>query len=356
VYWVEGGKLYLRKAGTQTVQVDEAKGGGGVFQAATPNGALAFFSKENHLFRYDVATETIADLTPAGGVQGMLGASEDGSHVYYLGAGGLFLNRNGADTKVAATADLTNVPPSLGTARVSADGIHLAFVSSAELTDYDNTDHSSKKPDSEVYLYDANGGGSLVCVSCNPTGGRPSGPSSIPGAVANGKAEGATHTYKPRALSANGRRLFFDSVDALVVGDKNELSDVYEWEAEGVGSCQKPGGCLQLISGGEGKDNARFIDASADGSDVLFLTGYSLVPSDPGSVDLYDARAGGGFPVPPTPIPCTGDACQGLPPPPDDPAPGTLVPAAGNSAPHFRKPGRKKPKHRKHRRQGRRHR
>jgi hypothetical protein len=49
-----------------------------------------------------------------------------------------------------------------------------------------------------------------------------------------------------------------------------------------------------------------------------------LVLSDPGSIDLYDARAGGGFPQPESKIPCFGDACQPLPPEPEDPTPGTL--------------------------------
>jgi hypothetical protein len=279
----------------------------------------------------------------------MLGASADGSYVYYLTASGLFLDRNGAVTEVAPAGDLSNVPPSTGTARVSADGTHLAFLSSAELLGYDNHDATTGKPDSEVYLYDAaagGGAGSLFCASCNPTNERPAGPSTIPGAVANGEGEGATRTYKPRALSASGRRVFFNTGDSLALQDTNNDRDVYEWEAQGTGSCVKAGGCLRLISNGRSADGAQFIDANAGGADVYFLTGFSLVPADPlGSVDLYDAREGGGFPEPPTVIPCEGDACQPLPPPPDDPAPGTLVPSTGNPPVHF---SGAHGKHRKH--------
>jgi hypothetical protein len=103
-------------------------------------------------------------------------------------------------------------------------------------------------------------------------------------------------------------------------------------------------GCLGLISSGRSSDGASFMDASTDGADALFLTGESLVPADPGSVDVYDAREGGGFAVPPTPIPCEGDACQPLPSPPKDPTPGTLVSASPNPKPHFPKPHHKKPK------------
>ncbi len=87
---------------------------------------------------------------------------------------------------------------------------------------------------------------------------------------------------------------------------------------------------------------ASFIDASADGVDVFFLTDGSLVPQDPGSYDLYDARVGGGFPVAAKPIPCFGDACQSLPASPEDPTPGTLVPNGGNPPLRFNKPAKKK--------------
>ena len=47
------------------------------------------------------------------------------------------------------------------------------------------------------------------------------------------------------------------------------------------------------------------------------------MPSDPGAYDVYDARVGGGYPLPPNPVPCFGDTCQPLPPEPEDPTPGT---------------------------------
>ena len=46
-------------------------------------------------------------------------------------------------------------------------------------------------------------------------------------------------------------------------------------------------------------------------------------PPIPAAIDVYDARVGGGFPLPPSAVPCFGDACQPLPPEPDDPTPGT---------------------------------
>lgn len=325
VYWTDGANLYLR-AGGQTKQVDTAAGGGGTFQTAAADGSVAFFTKGEHLWRYDAGNEVGSDLTPSGGVQGVLGASDDGSYVYYLTMAGLFLRQGATTTKVADTADSSNYPPTTGTARVSADGTHLAFVANAG-----------------VYLYDAVGP-TLVCASCRSSG-PPIGPSTIPGAIPNGKGLSATDSYKPRALSADGRRLFFDSKDALVVTDTNAASDVYEWEAQNEGSCIRASGCVALISSGRAKGGAFFVDASADGSDAFFLTDDSLVASDPGSIDLYDARVGGGFTEPPEPIPCEGDACQSLPPEPVDPVLNTLITGLGNPPVHYAKPRRHRRAH-----------
>jgi hypothetical protein len=349
VYWTDGVDLYLNELGAGIAQVDAGAGGGGSFETASADGSVAYFSKGGSLYRYDAATGTSANLTPGGGVAGVLGASADGSAVYFLTGAGVFLNRGGTTFgPLAAGADPSNFPPSTGTARVSADGGSLAFVSSAELTPYDNTDASTGKPAPEVYLYDA-GASRLTCVSCNPTGERPRGPSTIPGAIANGQGEGATRAYKPRVLSAAGNRLFFDSHDSLVAGDTNGAQqDVYEWEANGTGSCARPAGCLQLISGGSSHPSS-FVDASARGEDVFFLTDNSLVKSDPGSVDLYDAREGGGFPEAPPPFVCEEDACQPLPSAPDDPTPGTLVPTGGDPPVHFPKAHKRKPSRGKHR-------
>ena len=87
----------------------------------------------------------------------------------------------------------------------------------------------------------------------------------------------------------------------------------------GRGQLHTAGRLHRLISSGRSAGGASFVDASADGSDAFFLTDGSLVAADPGSVDLYDARVGGGFPIPPPPIACEGDACQALPPEPVDP-------------------------------------
>lgn len=343
VYFYEGADLWVRD-GAALKQADADAGGGGAFQTASADGSLAYFTKAGHLYRYNPTSDVATDLTPSGGVLGVLGAAQDGSNLYYLSASGLWLCQSAASAancesgavEVTEDADEGNYPPATGTARVSADGRALVFVASVSLTGYDNTDLFTHQPDSQVYLYEA-GGDLLTCVSCNPTNARPIGPSSIPGAIANGTGPTATDSYKPRVLVDGGRRVFFDSADAIGLADVNSnsvsgqgIDDVYQWEAQGEGDCVRPAGCQALISSGRDPGGARFADASADGADAFLLTGASLVKADPGGVDLYDARIGGGFTEPPVPIPCEGDACQVLPPEPEEPTLTTLLTGPGN--------------------------
>lgn len=338
VYFVDlaDGGLRLREGGA-IKRVDEDAGEDGTFQTASLDGRVAFFTTAaGHLWRYDALADAATDLTPAGGVLGVLGASDDGSYLYYVATDGLYLWHAGATTKVPTTAvpvDAAESPPTSGSARVSADGTQLLLVSRVSLNGYNNVDSKTGLPDSEVWFYDATKG-ALRCVSCRPNGNAPAGSSAIPGALANGSDPGAADLYKPRVLVAGGTRIFFESSDVLSPLDVNREPDVYQWEALGP-NCGKVNGCIELISSGTAEEGARFVDASTSGDDVFFTTDESLVPADPGSIDLYDARVGGGFPAPPTPIPCFGDSCQALPGETKDPALGTLITGPGNPKVHY---------------------
>ncbi|HEX5713416.1 MAG TPA: hypothetical protein VFX85_08900 [Solirubrobacterales bacterium] len=335
IYFDLEGNLYLRD-GSQTVQVDESVGGGGSFETASADGSVAFFTKAGHLYRYGALTKVATDLTPGGEVLGVLGSSGDGAYLYYLAAAGLFLNHSGSTFAVAAEADATNYPPTTGTARIAANG-RLAFLSAAALTEQDTGGFA------QVFLY-APAAQTLTCTSCPPSGTRPPGPATIPAATANGSGPGAAYLHKPRALSLAGNRLFFETRNALVASDTNSDLDVYQWEAGGAGDCVKPGGCVALISSGRATEGASFLDASADGSDAFFLTDGSLVPNDPGAVDVYDARVGGGFPGPQVPIACVADACQVVPGEPEDPAPSTAFYRPEGNPPLSYPKTKKKPK------------
>jgi hypothetical protein len=361
MYQLEDGPIYLRE-GTQSKAIAGTTGVPADFQAASSSGRYAFYTEAGHLYRWDATTEASTDLTPSGGVQGVLGVSADGTYAYYQDGAALkkwHIDEAEAETTttVAAKANAakpSDFPPATGTSRVSADGQHLAFLSEAELDGHDNLDADPPhEPDTEVYLYgplSPGGSSQLICVSCNPKGERPQGSSSIPGAVANG----STFAYKPRALSSDGLRILFDSNDDLVTGDTNADPDIYEWERSGKGDCTLSPGCINLISSGRGSGGARFVDASSTGDDAYMLTNESLVKEDPGSIDVYDAKVGGGFPEGPGHAPCFGDACQSLPNEPEDPTPGTLVPNGGNGPVKYLREKRKKKsthrgKHRRHR-------
>ena len=366
-----------------TVSVSETASGSGVVQfwTATPDGSKAIFTIGGNegiggdLYEYDA--EEGASMLIAHKVEGVVGASEDVSRVYFAseevlatgataGESNLYLHEAGGFTFVAtfSATDLARLTdthaaglsplaarPNRHIAQVSPDGLHVVFMSSSrnlsELTaGYNNTDVNTGKTDGEVYLYDApiGGGtaaGQLACVSCNPMGVRPvAGPfrlgaeevKEVP--VAAWISSWETGLYDPRALSADGKRLFFNSFEALVPGDTNGAVDVYEWEAAGEGGCTEAsaafsarnGGCVRLISSGQNPARSEFLDANNDGSEVFFKTDASLLPQDPGLIDIYDARINGGFPPPTSPPAiCEGEACQGSPVPPNDATPASMI-------------------------------
>lgn len=300
----------------------------------------------------DLTVDANADESAA--VQGVIGASEDGTYVYFVANGLLgdalesgatpgrnlyvehFNSSTGAWERPRFIAQLSvEDEPSWGgrnrggedlqylTARVSPNGNYLAFMSDRSLTGYENRDANSGVADEEVFLYDA-GRARLACASCNPTGARPVGlymadgyderlveygenwnrrwlAGNIPGWT---KVNLGDALYQSRYLSNSGR-LFFNSSDALVPADVNGKADVYEYEPVGVGSCQPPtygesasdvfveavDGCVALISAGTSSEESAFMDASETGGDVMFLTLSRLAPSDyDTSLDLYDAH------------------------------------------------------------------
>lgn len=373
--------LMARLNGTSTVQLDKKEAGAdgesgrGQFWAATPNGTWAFFTApgelttdaeaEDQLYRYEVGLGALTNLTPgptAPDIKGVIGASDDGSYVYFVATGALTGSQENDAGQAAASGennlylwhegeglrfialladederDWSSAPETMQ-ARVTPSGHHLAFVSleATALSGYDNErlgggpcqvefperenslTGSSSCP--QAYLYDAVSD-QLTCASCNPSRARPSGPSQMPG--------WSNPLAGPRFLSDDGSRLFFESRDALVPEDQNGKRDVYEFERAGAGTCSAAnprfdslsGGCVFLMSNGKSIDETYFVDASSSGRDAFFSTRSSLVGWDTNdNYDVYDAREGGGFPEPPPPpLVCDGEACK----PSITPAPGS---------------------------------
>ncbi len=337
----ETGQVYMREGigGQQpeTVQVSasqrstpDANGTKpAIFMGATPSGSRAFiascekltddsttysneefnsdydcrtFNQGQDLYAFDTATRQLSDLTvdnedPRGAeVMGMVGASDDGSYVYFVangdldGAGGaergncrrngrvlpytgtcnLYLWHAGSSTLVArleAEGDALNWMPGggeeLSTGRVSADGKVVVFRSQRQLTGYDThavgeCAYKGGPVCPQFYRYQA-GDGTLSCVTCNPSGVPPrGGPTvqSIEEPVAYAGGNNASHLLSYRFVSASGDRVFFESPDKLVSADTNgdggcprmrptflslvpTCQDVYEWEAPGAGSCSE---------------------------------------------------------------------------------------------------------------------
>jgi hypothetical protein len=371
----------------ETVQVDKAacdeeeecESGGGAFQIASSDGSRIFFT-DDHKLTADAGTRSgskqkadlyecrlalsagklacvLTDLTPKQGEEGaevqggVLGAGEDGATIYFVAKGALapgavsgqanLYVHDASGTRLVArlaagdSADwdenLTGQPT-----RVSASGRFLAFVSVASLSGYDNRLREGGQLASEVFTYD-DSSGQLRCASCEPSGGRPAGRSSVPGWTSTGAGVFRRERYQPRYLSDQGR-VFFNSSDALVPQDSNGRQDVYEYEAPGVGDCTqklstyspRSGGCVALVSSGSSAQESTFMDASESGDDVFFLSAAKLSALDTDAAyDIYDAHVCTGSPCITSPPPrsplCEGDACQLPVVPPNDSTPGSLT-------------------------------
>jgi SMP-30/gluconolaconase/LRE-like protein len=274
-----------------------------IFTGATPDGSKAFFtscqkltddstahstaanacdtpSQGQDLYAYDTESRQLEDLTvdaadPQGAeVIGVLGASDDGSYVYFVangdldGVGGqaeagdcrriedenvpgvfrgefaytgscsLYAWHAGVATFVAtlklsgagsALSDASNWMPrgefdTRNTARVSSDGQTVVFRSQSRLTGYDNlstNDACSQNSDprcAELYHYRL-GDSAPTCVTCNPTGAPPTGAPSLD------TFESAifipAHPIGKRFVSASGDQVFFETTDKLVAADVN---------------------------------------------------------------------------------------------------------------------------------------
>lgn len=378
------------------------------FLGASADGRLVYFLDKgkltadstagagSDLYRYDVQSGALFDLTvdaadkKGARVEGMLGISGPaGEDAYFVAPGKLaavatqaptgqtnlyalhgtaieFITRLGT-SQGEEGEDLDWIPTSrqasgnhaAHAARLSANGQTLLFRSVRKLTGYDN------RGVAELYLYRTGVG--IACISCNPTGEAPAGPAGVQQIPQLGFTLPRTNPIMTRNLSADGQRVFFDSLDRLLAADRNDVNDVYEWEAKGKGSCAEEavaGGCLYLVSGGaEGTGPSYFGDADREGENVFFFTPQPLVAQDRDElVDVYDARVGGGIaaqeegPM----APCEGEAgCRGAAPsPPTPPSPGsTSFTGPGNPKPtvrcrkgKVRKSGRCVAKHKQHKR------
>lgn len=183
----------------------------------------------------------------------------------------------------------------------SADGETLVFISQfAFIGGVTNQPNGTY----EIYRYVLGQAGLPECISCSPDASTPVGSaflSHLGRGATFSQPFGGTTLNEDRNVSPDGRRVFFDTPDALVPTDTNGKRDVYEWAD----------GRLSLITTGRSVRDSYIVDSSTSTDDVFIATAEGLVPEDKDeSYDVYDARVDGGFAREDVRT-CGGESCLG---------------------------------------------
>jgi hypothetical protein len=289
------GETELVSAGEATCQPGC---GNGEFEVsrrgASGDGAFAYFTTAEPLSgadtdsAFDIYARDLEDgttsLVSAGGCGGcgnggavpiFDGSSFDGTRVFFSSEEKLV----GADTDSATDVYARDLPagPTIlisdggedvtaSFAAASADGLHVFFTSAEDLLEAD------EDAVNDVYEWT---GGTLELITSAPC-------SSICGANFD-------------AVSADSTKVLFSTAGPLVAGDEDTSDDIYRQDVGGgapVLVSRGEAGCLSCWSG---DFDARFNQASADASRVVFTTAEGILSEDKdGEDDIYlrDVDAG----------------------------------------------------------------
>jgi hypothetical protein len=345
-----GKTLYVRLNSAETLEVAS----GVTFAGISKEGKRVFYLQGGNLFAFDTETEAKIPFSTSGDIT-LVNVAEDGTRAYFVSSSVLTgePNPNGEVAKAGKEGEqnlyfseegqisfvgrvtkrdvegekrpiLGQISglglwldgfqfraPDIDPSRATPSGLILLFESRANLTGFDSNGFA------QVYRYDS-AQNRLDCLSCSPTGTPPTHDASLQ-SFAEGQPSliPASHHAKIPNQSPDGARAIFQTAEPLVVGDTDELLDVYEWEEEGVGSCETKGGCVYLISGAHSSSPDFLFAMSSSGNDVFFRTTDLLLPRDKETtLSIYDARVEGGFPEPEPKSECEGEGCH-----PPNPAP-----------------------------------
>jgi WD40-like Beta Propeller Repeat len=393
--------IYARLNNTETLNISAPECGGeceneeseaAIYQGASADGSKIFFTSKQQLvpgdkdeaedlYEYDFANPAahrlvdisgggLGDTTPGSGarIQGVIGVSEDGSHVYFAAGGVLTTLPNAlgqvarttqagegpnvyaydtqsSDTRFVATASSTDgglwgeasvegsFVRKLRLAQITPDGRYLVFDSFAKpITTGPEADTTGAQ---QVYRYDYETGG-IVRVSVGHDGFASDG--NTPGFNAVIAPNPADEAGSPaigdvnRSISESGETIVFVTAEQL----QDTATPATANSCIALGVAGGPGcqvyvwhnGAVNLLSDGQDTAAVDYAGMSATGSDIFFQTRTQLVGQDTDSLgDIYDARVDGGFPAPPAEPKCSSEACQGV----ATPAPAFRAPGTASS-------------------------
>jgi hypothetical protein len=296
-------------------------------------------------------------------VQGVMAASSDGSHVYfvakgvltggeanamaehaesgednlYLYAGGhvTFIARlSGSDAQEEQWAFITNL-----SANVTPEGRFLVFTDDKALTADDTREVAESEDAAQVYEYDAATGLlrriSVGADGFDDDGNEGSGNAYITGARRAGALDGSVPVRLDPTMSADGELVFFESPIGLAPGALNDApieqgkfaENVYEYYRGQVSLISDGKDTTEASGTSEGAAQAptELLGVSASGANVVFSTFDPLVSEDQDTArDYYDAHVCSAeepcVERSPAVVPCGEGSCQ---------APGAAVPGPG---------------------------
>jgi hypothetical protein len=197
--------------------------------------------------------------------------------------------------------------PTLGSriAEVTPTGDALVFSSTQNLTGYEvssagTATGTAEQGGTEIFIYNATAN-SLTCASCNPRNEAPD-IQALREGTDTYLPVSSSYTFMHRWVNDAGTEVFFDTSQPLSEVDGNDTQDVYEWVAQGAGSCPVStsvyGGCIFLLSSGESESFSFLVDTDDTGANVFVVHRGQLDRVGPAGTksSIYDLRADGGSP------------------------------------------------------------